>query len=127
MMGIRFYNPCYVYIDNQSVFYNTTLPESTLKKKSNSIAYHIVREGVATGEWLTGYEPSDTTMSDQLTKPLLVGQGELVLSEEFYIIFDWHCCGFSSFKGFPHNSYSDFTLIFELLQSTLSCGQATIR
>ena len=55
MMGIPFSDPCFVYGNNKSVLYNTTLPESTLKKKSNSIAYHDVREGIATGEWLTGY------------------------------------------------------------------------
>ena len=74
MMGIPFSDPCYVYGDNQSVLYNTTLPESTLKKKSNSIAYHSVREGVATNEWITGYEPSDTNVSDLLTKPVPAGQ-----------------------------------------------------
>ena len=74
MMGIPFSDPCYVYGDNQSVLYNTTLPESTLKKKSNSIAYHSVREGVATDEWITGYEPSDTNVSDLLTKPVPAGQ-----------------------------------------------------
>ena len=63
-MGITFSDPCFVYGDNKLVFYNTTLPESTLKKKSNSISYHAVREGVATGEWLTGYEPTDTNVSD---------------------------------------------------------------
>ena len=49
MTGIPFFDTCYVYGDNKLVSYNTTLPESTLKKKTNSIAYHAVREGVATG------------------------------------------------------------------------------
>ena len=48
MMGITFSDPFFFNGDNNSVLYNTTLPESTLKKKSNSIAYHYVREGVAT-------------------------------------------------------------------------------
>ena len=74
MMGIPFSDPCYVYGDNQSVLYNTTLPESTLKKKSNSIAFHAVREGVATNEWLTGYEPTDSNVSDLLTKPVPAGE-----------------------------------------------------
>ena len=37
MMRIPFSGPCLVYGDNKSVLYNTTLPESTLKKKRNSI------------------------------------------------------------------------------------------
>ena len=63
-----------MYEDNTSVLYNTTLPESTLKKKSNSIAYHAVRAVVVTGEWLTGYEPMDTNVSKLLTKPVPGGK-----------------------------------------------------
>ena len=74
MMGIPVSDPCFVYGDNQSVLYNTTLPESTLKKKSNSIAYHAVREGVATEEWTTGYEPTDTNLSYLLTTPIPSGE-----------------------------------------------------
>ena len=59
-----------MYGDKKSVLYNTTLPESTLKKKSNYISCHAVREGVATGECITGYEPTDINVSDLLTKPV---------------------------------------------------------
>ena len=50
MVGIPFSDSCFVYGDDNSILYNTKLPESTLKNKSNSIAYHAVREGVANGE-----------------------------------------------------------------------------
>ena len=70
MMGIPFSDPCFVYGDNKSVLYNTTLPESNLKRKINSIAYHAVREGVATGKWPTVYEPTDKNFSYLLTKPV---------------------------------------------------------
>ena len=63
-----------MYGDNKSAFYNTTLPESTLNKKSNSIAYHAVREVVATGEWINGYEPTDTNVSYLLSKPVPGGK-----------------------------------------------------
>ena len=36
-----------VYVDNQSVLANTTMPESTLNNKTQSIAFHHVREGTA--------------------------------------------------------------------------------
>ena len=52
MMGVPLTGPTYVYGDNVSVIYNTSQPESTLKKKSNSICYHAVREAVASGECL---------------------------------------------------------------------------
>ena len=37
------------------IIHNTQLPESTLKKKSNYIYYHTVRDSVAIGESLTGH------------------------------------------------------------------------
>jgi hypothetical protein len=51
MLGIPCDRPVYIQGDNQSVLYNTTIPDSTLKKKSQSIAYHYVREGSARDEW----------------------------------------------------------------------------
>ena len=55
MMGIPVEGPVYISGDNQSVLANTTIPDSQLKKKSQSIAYHYVREGVARDEWRTSY------------------------------------------------------------------------
>ena len=39
--GNKVDEPAFVFGDNKSVLCNTTAPESTLKKKSNAIAYHI--------------------------------------------------------------------------------------
>jgi hypothetical protein len=55
MIGIPVNGLCYICGDNPSVLANTTEPGSTLKKKSQSIAYHFVREGVANDEWSTIY------------------------------------------------------------------------
>ena len=52
MMGITVDEPVFVFGDNQSILANTTAPSSTLKKKSNAIAYHFVREGRARDEWI---------------------------------------------------------------------------
>ena len=70
MMGITVDEPSYVFGDNQSVLANTTAPGSTLKKKSNAIAYHFVREGCARDEWRTTYINTDENVADLLTKPL---------------------------------------------------------
>jgi hypothetical protein len=70
MMGIPCDFPAYVYGDNQSVLSNSTLPFSTLKKKSSSIAYHFVREGVAKDEWRTTYINTHDNLADLFTKPL---------------------------------------------------------
>ena len=55
MMGISCDDPMFIYGDNQSVLANTTIPDSTLKKKSQSIAYHFVREGAAWDKWRMTY------------------------------------------------------------------------
>ena len=44
MMGIPVNGCCFIYGDNKSVLANTSIPDSTLKKKSQSIAYHFIRE-----------------------------------------------------------------------------------
>jgi hypothetical protein len=76
MMGIPVNDPCYICGDNQSVLANTTEPGSTLKKKkkkSQSIAYHFVREGVAKDEWRTSYVNAHENEADLLTKLLPEG------------------------------------------------------
>ena len=74
MMGIPVIGPCYIQGDNQSVLANTTNPGSTLKKKSQSIAYHFVREGVARNEWRTTYVNTHENEADLLTKLLPFGE-----------------------------------------------------
>ena len=41
-----------------SVIHNTKRPESTSKKKFDSICYHAIRESVAMNESLKGHVPS---------------------------------------------------------------------
>ena len=50
-VGIPVDEPAFIFGDNQSVLANTTIPESTMKKKMQSIAYHFVQEGSAHDEW----------------------------------------------------------------------------
>ena len=70
MMGITVDEPVFVFGDNQSVLANATAPSSTLKKKSNAIAYHFVHEGCARDEWRTTYINTNNNVTDLLTKPL---------------------------------------------------------
>jgi hypothetical protein len=69
-MGIPVTGPTYTFGDNMSVIFNTSAPESTLQKKSNSICYHAVRESVAMQELVTAHEPSITNPADIATKVL---------------------------------------------------------
>ena len=70
MMGIPCEEPCFIYGDNQSVLANTGNPDSQLKKKSCSIAYHFVREGCAANEWRTTYIRTTSNLADLMTKCL---------------------------------------------------------
>jgi hypothetical protein len=42
MMGIPLTGPSFIYADNKFQVTNLTIPESTVKKKCNSICYHAV-------------------------------------------------------------------------------------
>ena len=74
MMGIPVIGPALIFGDNQSVLANTTNPDSSIKKKSQSIAYHFVREGVARSEWRTAYINTNENDADLLTKTLPDGE-----------------------------------------------------
>ncbi len=68
MMGVPLDGPTHVKADNMSVVKNSSIPESMLKKKSNSIAYHYVRERAASGAVAISYEPTGANVADMLTK-----------------------------------------------------------
>jgi hypothetical protein len=70
MMGIPLDGETSVFCDNESVFKNSTVPESTLKKKHNAIAYHRTREALAAGIVRIAWETGETNLADLLTKLL---------------------------------------------------------
>ena len=70
MMGVPLSGPARVMCDNQSVVISGSFPESTLKKKHCSIAYHKVREAIAAGKFLIFYENTETNIADLFTKVL---------------------------------------------------------
>ena len=70
MFGIPIEGPTNVYCDNEAVTKNAIHPESTLKKKHNSIAYHRAREAVAAGTIRVTKEDGKTNLADVLTKLL---------------------------------------------------------
>ena len=70
MFGIPIEGPTNVFCDNEAVFKNMTIPESTLKKKHNSICYHCCREAVAARVMRVAKEGTLTNLADLFTKPL---------------------------------------------------------
>ena len=74
IMGIPVDEPAFIFGDNQSVLANTTMAESTMKKKTQSIAHHFVQEGSARDEWRTVYINTHENVANMLTKPLPSGE-----------------------------------------------------
>jgi hypothetical protein len=70
MFGIPVIGPANVLCDNQGVVKNTSIPESTLSQRHNSINYHTVRESAAAGILQVGKEDGETNLSDVFTKVL---------------------------------------------------------
>jgi len=68
MFGIPIEGYTLMRVDNMSVVKNASTPSSMLKKKSNSIAYHYVRENAAADVIRVAYEPTGTNLADMLTK-----------------------------------------------------------
>ena len=88
MMGVPILNPSYIQGDNMSVINNTQRPESTLKKKSNEICYHAVRESVAMGESLTGHIPMADNPADLATKIISGAKRQHLVSKLLFDIYD---------------------------------------
>jgi hypothetical protein len=70
MFGVPIEGATNVFCDNEAVYKNTSLPESTLKKKHHSIAYHRCREAVAAGTVRVAKEGTKTNLADLFTKIL---------------------------------------------------------
>jgi hypothetical protein len=66
MMGVPIDGASRIFGDNMSVVTNSSKPESTLKKKSNSVCYHAVREAVA----IVAHIPTKFNLADLFTKVL---------------------------------------------------------
>ena len=70
-MGVPVKGPSYLFGDSLSVVTNTTIPSSTLKKKHNAIAYHRVREAVATGILRFVHIPGSRNVADAFSSAKL--------------------------------------------------------
>ena len=70
MFGIPIEGPTSIFCDNEAVTLNSTHPESTLKRKHTSIAYHRVREAQAAGYVRIGRIEGSKNLADVLTKLL---------------------------------------------------------
>ena len=91
MLGIPVLQPAFIYGNNEAVVKNSVIPELTLKKKSHSIAYYYVRQGVARNKWLIFHIQSEYNCSDTLTKTVPAGAKRKWLVSCY--LYDIYECG----------------------------------
>ena len=84
MFGVPIDGPCNVYCDNEAVYKNTAIPESTLRKKHHSIAYHRCREAVAAGTIRVHKQGTERNLADLFTEVLTATRRELLLERFTY-------------------------------------------
>ena len=68
MFGVLINGPVNIFCDNRGIMKNTSILESTLMIKYNSINYHAVQEAVAAGIIQVGKEDGRTNLADLLMK-----------------------------------------------------------
>ena len=71
--------PTNMFCDNEAVFKNASIPDSTLKKKHTLICYHRCREAVASRMVRVAKEKTLTNLSDLFTKPMPQANREAIL------------------------------------------------
>jgi hypothetical protein len=84
MFGIPLDGPTKVFCDNDAVVCNATHPESTLRRKHTSIAYHRCREVQAAGYIKIGFIEGRINPADILTKLLPGPKMRDLLLQLFY-------------------------------------------
>ena len=70
MLGVPLEGPARFFCDNEAVVKSGSYPEITLRKKTVSIAFHQIREAVASSKILLYYEKSSSNIADLFTKSL---------------------------------------------------------
>ena len=84
MLGVPIEGPANVFCDNNAVVQNTIVPESTLKKKHHSIAYHMCREAVAARIMRIAKQGTEKNLADLFTKILTAARRQFLLERFTY-------------------------------------------
>ena len=84
MFGVPIEGPTNIYCDNEAVCRNCPTPESTLKKKHHTIAYHRNCEAVATGTCRITKEATENNLSNLFKKILSKVRREALLDRFAY-------------------------------------------
>jgi hypothetical protein len=84
MFGVPLLGPADIFCDNEAVTTNCTIPESTIKKKHHSIAYHYNREAVASETVRIAKEDTQTNLADLFTKLLSEDRRNFLIDRFMY-------------------------------------------
>ena len=84
MFGVPLEGPARMFCDNEAVYKNVAHPDSVLKKKHHSVAYHMCREAVASDMIKVAKEDTGTNIADIFTKPLSAPRREFLLDSFMY-------------------------------------------
>jgi hypothetical protein len=84
MFGVPLVGPADIFCDNEAVTINCSTPESTIKKKHHSIAYHHNREAVASGTVRIAKEDSETNLADLFSKLLTEERRNFLIDRFMY-------------------------------------------
>ena len=84
MFGVPIDGAAAVFCNNETVYKNTVMPESVLKKKHHSIAYHRCREAVANKTIKVAKEGTETNLSDVFTKLMSAPRRRFLLDRFTY-------------------------------------------
>ena len=84
MFGVPIDGPASVFCDNEAVYKNTVLPESTLNKKHHSIAYNRCREVVAAQTIQVAKDGTLTNLAKIFTKPMTCSRRNFLLEKFTY-------------------------------------------
>ena len=84
MFGVPIDGAANVFCDNEAVYKNTSMPESTLKKKHHSIAYYRCREAVASGTMRIAKQETKKNLADLFTKVLTAARRAFLLERSTY-------------------------------------------
>ena len=84
MFGVPIDGPTSIFCDNEAVYQNTVIPESTLSKKHHSIAYHRCREAVAAQTIQVAKEGTLNNLADIFTKVMTSIRRQFLLDKFTY-------------------------------------------
>ena len=84
MFGVPIDGASSVFCDNEAVYKNTAIPESTLRKKHHSIAYHRCREAVASKIIQIAKQGTAKNLADLFTKVMTAARRRFLLERFTY-------------------------------------------